>query len=149
MKGDKMTAYRVVEWNEEDGTFSAPQTAVFTSEADAQIYEQIWREEGHSVRVCGSQEDYEYPLYVLDNSAVYLLRRFSRPFTDDPSRTGELVYHRLIHGKFGTGPDESEYGFSGVVYQNGTYIPYDTLRRLTPEEAEEWEETIRLNGEWF
>jgi hypothetical protein len=152
MKGEKretMPAYRVVMWNEEDGTFSVPQTAVFASESDAQIYERIWTEEGHIVRVCDSEEDYNYPLYCMDETAVFLLRRFSRPFTDEPNRTGELVFHQLIYGKFGTGPDESEYNFAGVVWQNGTFIPYDTLRRLTTEEVKEWEETLRNGAKWF
>ncbi len=122
---------------------------MFENEADAQIYEQIWREEGHNVRVCGSEEDYNYPLYVIDETAIYLLRRFSRPSADDPSQTGELVYHKIVRGRFGTGPDESEHKFTGVVYQNGTFIPYDTLRPLSAEEAEQWERAISLNGEWF
>lgn len=144
-----MTAYRVVMWKEEDGVYSEPQTAVFENEEDAQIYEQIWREQGHIVRVCGSEQDYEYPLYNMNNNSKYLVRRSSRPFTDDPARKGELVFHKVICGNFGVIDDTSEYGFAGVVCQNGNYIPFDDIKEINEDDALQWEETISRYGEWF
>lgn len=146
MNNEDKLAYRVVAWLEADGTVSPEQLAIFDTERDAQIYEQIWREEGHSVRVPGSDADYDLPLYSCASNAAILLRRSSRPFTDSPERKGEMVFRAVIRGHFGSVPDESEYNYAGRIYIQGTYIPYDSVQLISPKEADDWAYAIAMQS---